>query len=185
MGKGNITKLKRVEKHQFVTKQNLIKKEKIPAKEKKVNQERERQGHIYQRKRRKLQDDNSNKEIIVKNQRPDIKIVNEKRCSKMVSALKSIKSKLKSPKIEKKEHTKKKITEDILSDLTFEEGYTDSERSDCNQIQTSDSLSTYWIILMRYRNWETETACLGRLQGEHSMTMNAMTNYVMLSEISF
>ena len=67
---------------------------------KKVNQER--QGHIYQRKRRKLQDNNSNEEMIIKNQRPDIKIVNEKRSSKMVSALKSIKSKLKSPKIEKK-----------------------------------------------------------------------------------
>ena len=40
---------------------------------------RERQGHIYQRKRRKLQDDNSNEEIIIKNQRPDIKIVNEKK----------------------------------------------------------------------------------------------------------
>ena len=58
----------------------------------------------------------------------------------MVSALKSIKSKLKSPKIEKEEHTKRKITEDILNDLTYEEGYTDSEGSDCNQIQTSDSL---------------------------------------------
>ena len=57
----------------------------------------------------------------------------------MVSALKSIKSKLKSPKIEKEEHTKRNIIEDILNDLTFEEGYTDSERSDCNQIQTSDS----------------------------------------------
>ena len=78
--------------------------------------------------------------MIIKNQRPDIKIVNEKRRSKMVSALKSIKSKLKSPKIEKEEHTKRKIMEDILNDLTFEEGYTDSEGSDCNQIQTSDSL---------------------------------------------
>ena len=39
--------------------------------------------------------------MIIKTQRPDIKIVNEKRRSKMVSALKSIKSKLKSPKIEK------------------------------------------------------------------------------------
>ena len=77
--------------------------------------------------------------MIIKNQRPDIKIVNEKRLSKMVSALKSIKSKLKSPKIEKEEHAKRKITEDILNDLTFEEGYTDSEGSDCNQIQTSDS----------------------------------------------
>ena len=63
---------------------------------------RERQGNIYQRKRRKLQDDNSNEEMIIKNQRPDIKIVNEKRRSKMVSALKSIKSKLKYPKIEKR-----------------------------------------------------------------------------------
>ena len=36
-------------------------------------------------------------------------------------------------------HTKRKITEDILNDLTFEEGYTDSEGSECNQIQTSDS----------------------------------------------
>ena len=52
---------------------------------------RERQGHIYQRKRRKLQDDNSNEKMIIKNQRPDIKIVNEKRRSKMVSASKSIK----------------------------------------------------------------------------------------------
>ena len=95
---------------------------------------RERQGHIYQRKRRKLQDDNSNEKMIIKNQRPDIKIVNEKRRSKMVSALKSIKSKLKSPKIEKEEHAKRKITEDILNDLTFEEGYTDSEGSDSNQI---------------------------------------------------
>ena len=77
--------------------------------------------------------------MIIKNQRPDIKIVNEKRRSKMVSALKFIKSKLKSPKIEKGEHTKRKITEVILNDLTFVEGYTDSEGSDCNQIQTSDS----------------------------------------------
>ena len=60
--------------------------------------------------------------MIIKNQGPDIKIVNEKRRSKMVSALKSIKSKLKSPKIEKEEHTKRKITEDILNDLTSEEG---------------------------------------------------------------
>ena len=37
-------------------------------------------------------------------------------------------------------HTKRKVTEDILNDLTFEEGYTDSEGSECNQIQTSDSL---------------------------------------------
>ena len=78
--------------------------------------------------------------MIIKNQMPDIKMLNEKRRSKMVSALKSIKSKLKSPKIEKEEHAKRKITEDILNDLTFEEGYTDSEGSDCNQIQTSDSL---------------------------------------------
>ena len=41
------------------------------------------------------------------NQRPDIKIVNEKRRSKIVSDLKSIKSKLKSPKIEKEEHAKR------------------------------------------------------------------------------
>ena len=126
--------MKRVGKHKIVTKQNLNKKEKIPEKEKKVIQER--QGHIYQGKRRKLQEDNSNEEMIIKNQRPDIKMVNEKRRSKIVSALKSIRSKLKSPKIE---HTKRKITEDILNDLTFEEGYTDSEESDCNQIQTSDS----------------------------------------------
>ena len=57
----------------------------------------------------------------------------------MVSELKSIKSKLKSPKIEREVHTKREITEDILNDLTFEEGYTDSEGSDCNQFQTSDS----------------------------------------------
>ena len=55
----------------------MKKEEKISAKEKKVNQER--QGHIYQRKRRKLQDDNSNKKLIIKNQSPDIKIVNEKK----------------------------------------------------------------------------------------------------------
>ena len=36
-------------------------------------------------------------------------------------------------------HTKRKITEDILNDLTFEVGYIDSEGSECNQIQTSDS----------------------------------------------
>ena len=124
-------------KHQFVTKQNLKKKEKIPAKDKKVNQERK--CHIYQGKRRKLQDDNNNEEMIIKNQRPYIKIVNEKRRFKMVSAMKSIKSKLKSPKIEKEVHTKRKITEDILNDMKFEEGYTNSEGSDCNQIQTSDS----------------------------------------------
>ena len=62
-------------------------------------------------KRRKLQDDNSNEEMIIKNQRPDIKIVNEKRRSKMVSVLKSIKSKLKSPKLKKsiqREKSKKK-----------------------------------------------------------------------------
>ena len=63
-------------KHQFITKQNLKKKEKIPAKEK--NKSRERKGHIYQGKRRKLQNDNGNEEMIIKNQRPDIKIVNEK-----------------------------------------------------------------------------------------------------------
>ena len=58
----------------------------------------------------------------------------------MVLTLKSIKSKRKSPKIEREMHTKRKITEDILNDLTFEEGYTDLEGSECNQIQTSDSL---------------------------------------------
>ena len=63
----------------------------------------------------------------------------KKRRSKMVLALKSIKSKLKYPKIEKEVHTKRKITEVILNDLTFEEGYNDSEGSDCNQFQTSDS----------------------------------------------
>ena len=57
----------------------------------------------------------------------------------MVSELKSNKSKLKSPKIEREVYTKWEITEDILNDLTFEEGYTDSEGSDCNQFQTSDS----------------------------------------------
>ena len=51
--------------------------------------------------------------MIIKNQRSDIKIVNEKIRSKMVSELKSIKSKLKSPKFEIEEHTKRKITEDI------------------------------------------------------------------------
>ena len=94
-------------KNQFATKQNLKKKEKISAKEKK-SKSRERQGHIYQRKRRKLQDDNSNEKMVIKNQRPDIKIVNEKRRSKMVSALKSIKSNLKSPKIEKRRACKEK-----------------------------------------------------------------------------
>ena len=48
----------------------------------KKSKSRERQGHIYQRKRRKLQDDNSNEKMIIKNQRPDIKIVNEKRLLK-------------------------------------------------------------------------------------------------------
>ena len=113
------------------------------------------------------------------------KLKNEKRRSKMVSSLKSIKSKLKSPKIEKEEHAKRKITKDILNDLTFEEGYTDSEGQIAIKFKHLTPLSTYWIILMRYRNWETETACLGRLQEEHSTTMNAMMNYVMLSEISF
>ena len=47
------------------------------SKREKINQER--QVHLYQRKRRKLQDDNSNEEMIIKNQRPDIKIVNEKK----------------------------------------------------------------------------------------------------------
>ena len=36
-------------------------------------------------------------------------------------------------------HTKRITTEDIINDLTFEVGYTGSEGSDCNQIQTSDS----------------------------------------------
>ena len=54
----------------------MKKKEKIQQKRKKVN--RERQGHRYQGKRRKLQDDDSNEEMIIKSQRPDIKIVNEK-----------------------------------------------------------------------------------------------------------
>ena len=57
----------------------------------------------------------------------------------MVSTSKSIKSKQKSSKIKREEHTMRKFTEDILNDLTFEKGYTDSELSDCNQIQTSDS----------------------------------------------
>ena len=57
----------------------------------------------------------------------------------MVLALKSIKSKLKSPKIEREVQTNRKIIEDILNDLIFEEGYTDSDGSNCNQIQTSDS----------------------------------------------
>ena len=39
----------------------------------------------------------------------------------------------------KRRTCKEKITEDILNDLTFEEGYTDSEGSDYNKIQTSDS----------------------------------------------
>ena len=119
-------------------KQNLKKKEKISAKEKKVNQEREKVTYIKE-KEENYKMITAMKKMIIKNQRPDIKIVNEKRRSKMVSALKSIKSNLKSPKIEKEEHKKRKITEDILNDLTFEEGYTDSEGSDCNQIQTSDS----------------------------------------------
>ena len=63
-------------KHQFITKQNLKKKEKISAKEKKVNQEWDKV--IDTKKTRKLQDDDSNEEMIIKNQRPDIKIVNEK-----------------------------------------------------------------------------------------------------------
>ena len=100
---------------------------------------RETRSHISKKKRRKLQGDNNNEEMIIKNQRPDIKIVNEKRRSKMVSALKSIKSKLKFPKIEKEEHIQRENTKDILNDLKFEEGYTDSEGSDCNQIQTYDS----------------------------------------------
>ena len=57
----------------------------------------------------------------------------------MALALKFIKSKLKSPKIEREVHTNRKIIEDILNDLTFEERYTDSEGSNCNQIQTSYS----------------------------------------------
>ena len=57
----------------------------------------------------------------------------------MVLALKSIKWKQKSPKLKEKCIQREKITEDILNDLTFEEGYTDSEGSECNQIQTSDS----------------------------------------------
>ena len=76
MGKRKYHQIEKSGKHQFVTKQNLKKKEKISAKEKKVNQER--QGHRYQGKRRKLQDDDSNEEMIIKNERPDIKIVNEK-----------------------------------------------------------------------------------------------------------
>ena len=85
----------------------------------------------------------------------------------------------------KEEHTKRKITEDILNDLTFEEGYTDSEGSDCNQIQTSDSPQYLLDYFDEVQELETETACLGSFQGEHSMTMNAMMNYVMLYEISF
>ena len=46
---------------------------------KEKSKSREKQGHIYQRKRRKLQDDNSNEEMIIKTQRSDIKIVNEKK----------------------------------------------------------------------------------------------------------
>ena len=57
----------------------------------------------------------------------------------MVLALKSIKLKLKSPKIEREVQTNRKIIEDILNDLTFEEEYTDSEGSECNQFQTSYS----------------------------------------------
>ena len=125
-------------KHQFVTKQNLKKEREDSSKREKCKSS-ERKDQLYQGKRRKLQGDNSNEEMIIKDQRPHIKIVNEKRRSKMVSVLKSSKSKLKSSKFEKEEHTKRKITEDILNNLTFGEGYTDSEESDCNQIQTSDS----------------------------------------------
>ena len=117
--------------------------------------------------------------MIIKNQRPDIKIVNEKRRSKMVSALKSIKSKLKSPKKWKRRACKEKITEDILNDLTFEEG------SDCNQNQTSDFPQYLLGYFNEVQQLCFETTCLGCLKGEHSMTMDAMMNYVMLSEISF
>ena len=138
MGKRKYHQIEKSEEKQ-VRKEAESEKEGEDFSKREKSKSRKRQGHIYQRKRRKLQDDNSNEKIIIKNQRPDIKIVNEKRRSKMVSALKSIKSKLKSPKIEKEEDAKRKITEDILNDLTFEEGYIDSEGSDCNQIQTSDS----------------------------------------------
>ena len=42
MGKRKYHQIKKSGKHQFVTKQNLKKKEKILAKEKKVNQERDK-----------------------------------------------------------------------------------------------------------------------------------------------
>ena len=48
-GKGNITKLKRVRKNKFATKQNLKKKEKISAKEKKVNQDRDKVTYIKEK----------------------------------------------------------------------------------------------------------------------------------------
>ena len=47
--KGNITKLKRVRKNQFVTKHNLKRKEKISAKVKKVNQERDKVTYIKEK----------------------------------------------------------------------------------------------------------------------------------------
>ena len=126
MGKRKYHQIEKSEE-KLVCNEAESKKEGEDFSKKEKSKSRERQGHIYQRKRRKLHDDNSNEKMITKNQMPDIKILNEKRRSKMVSALKSIKSKLKSPKIEKEEHAKRKITEDILNDLTFEEGYTDSE----------------------------------------------------------
>ena len=101
----------------------------------------------------------------------------------MVSALKSIKSRLKSPKIEREVHTKRKITEDILNDLTFEEGYADSEGSECNQIQTSDSLQHLLDYFNEVQELGDGNCLFWGLQGEHSMTMNTMMNYMMLSEI--
>ena len=54
------------------------KERKDSSKREKKSKSRERWGHRYQGKRRKLQDDDSNEEMIIKNERQDIKIVNEK-----------------------------------------------------------------------------------------------------------
>ena len=77
MGKRKYHQIEKSEKNQFATKQNL-KKEGEDFSKREKSKSRERQGHIYQRKRRKLQDDNNNEKMSIKNQRPDIKIVNEK-----------------------------------------------------------------------------------------------------------
>ena len=106
----------------------------------------------------------------------------------MIPALKSIKSKLKSPKIEKEENTKRKITEDILNDLIFEEGYTNSEGSDCSQIQTSNSpqyLLDYFDEVQELGDWNCLFMALAREAFDDNERYDAIWDFILARRNTF